>query len=69
MTTKRSADGGIDGRVYFAVPHAQDLQSIVVEVKGRGQRLYPRFKGLTGRSGLRYGAHGGVDNDAALGRN
>ena len=34
MTTKRSADGGIDGRVYFAVPHAQDLQSMVVEVKG-----------------------------------
>ena len=34
MTTKRSADGGIDGRVYFAVHHAQDLQSMVVEVKG-----------------------------------
>ena len=34
VTTKRSADGGIDGRVYFAVPHAQDLQSMVVEVKG-----------------------------------
>ena len=34
VTTKRSADGGIDGRVYFAVPHDQDLQSMVVEVKG-----------------------------------
>ena len=34
MTTKRSADGGIDGRVYFAVPHAQELQSMVIEVKG-----------------------------------
>ena len=34
VTTKRSADGGIDGRVYFAVPRAQDLQSMVVEVKG-----------------------------------
>ena len=34
VTTKRSADGGIDGRVYFAVPHAQDLQSMVIEVKG-----------------------------------
>jgi len=34
VTTKRSADGGVDGRVYFAVPHAQDLQSMVVEVKG-----------------------------------
>ena len=34
VTTKRSADGGIDGRVYFAVPHARELQSMVVEVKG-----------------------------------
>ena len=34
VTTKRSADGGIDGRVYYAVPHAQDLQSMVIEVKG-----------------------------------
>ena len=34
VTTKRSADGGIDGRVYFAVPNAQELQSMVVEVKG-----------------------------------
>ena len=34
VTTKRSADGGIDGRVYFAVPHAQELQNMVVEVKG-----------------------------------
>ena len=34
VTTKRTADGGVDGRIYFAVPHAQDLQSMVVEVKG-----------------------------------
>ncbi len=34
VTTKRSADGGVDGRVYYAVPHAQDLQSMVIEVKG-----------------------------------
>ena len=34
VTTKRSADGGIDGRLYFAVPHAQDLQNMVIEVKG-----------------------------------
>ena len=38
VTTKRSADGGVDGRVYFAVPHAQDLQSMVIEVKG-GQNV------------------------------
>ena len=34
VTTKRSADGGVDGRVYYAVPHAQELQSMVIEVKG-----------------------------------
>ena len=34
VTTKRSADGGVDGRVYFDVPHAEDLQSMVIEVKG-----------------------------------
>ncbi|MDE2766018.1 MAG: DNA methyltransferase [Chloroflexota bacterium] len=34
VTTKRTADGGVDGRIYYAVPHAQDLQSMVVEVKG-----------------------------------
>ena len=34
VTTKRTADGGIDGRVYFAVPDEKELQSMVVEVKG-----------------------------------
>ena len=39
VTTKRSADGGIDGRLYFAMPqespHARDpLRSMVLEVKG-----------------------------------
>ena len=34
VTTKRTADGGVDGRVYFAVPGEKDLQSMVVEVKG-----------------------------------
>ena len=34
VTTKKSADGGIDGRVYFDVPGERDLQSMVVEVKG-----------------------------------
>ena len=38
VTTKRSADGGVDGRIYFAMPHAQELQSMVVEVKG-GQNV------------------------------
>ena len=34
VTTRRSADGGVDGRLYFAVPHARELQSMVIEVKG-----------------------------------
>ena len=34
VTTKRTADGGIDGRLYFATPEAQELQSMALEVKG-----------------------------------
>ena len=38
VTTRRTADGGIDGRIYFAVPESEtyssSLQSMVVEVKG-----------------------------------
>ena len=34
VTTKRSADGGIDGRLYFDMPGERDLQSMVIEVKG-----------------------------------
>ena len=34
VTTKRTADGGVDGRLYFAVPDTRDLQSMVIEVKG-----------------------------------
>lgn len=33
-TSKRTADGGIDGRIYFALSDMKDLQSMVVEVKG-----------------------------------
>ena len=34
VTTKRTADGGIDGRLYFGLPGARDLSSMVIEVKG-----------------------------------
>ncbi|MXW36416.1 MAG: site-specific DNA-methyltransferase, partial [Chloroflexi bacterium] len=34
VTTRRTADGGIDGRLYFAVPDDPMLQSMVIEVKG-----------------------------------
>ena len=34
VTTKRTADGGIDGRLYIDVKGEPDLQSMVLEVKG-----------------------------------
>ena len=48
VTTKRSADGGIDGRVYFAVPHAQDLRSMVIEVKGGANPSIRDLRALKG---------------------
>lgn len=52
VTTKRTADGGVDGRVYFAVPDERDLQSMVVEVKG-GKNVnvadWRALKGVLGR--------------------
>ncbi len=34
VTTRRTADGGVDGRLYFAVPGEEQLESMLVEVKG-----------------------------------
>ena len=34
VTTRRTGDGGIDGRLYFARPGFQELRSMVIEVKG-----------------------------------
>ena len=34
VTTKRTADGGVDGRLYFDIPCERDLQSMAIEVKG-----------------------------------
>ena len=48
VTTKRSADGGVDGRVYFAVPHAPDLQSMVIEVKGGANVPVTALRALKG---------------------
>ena len=36
VTTKRTADGGVDGRLYFGLPNERDLQSMAIEVKGGG---------------------------------
>ena len=38
VTTRRTSDGGIDGRFYFAEPGKDDLRSMVLEVKG-GQNV------------------------------
>ena len=48
VTTKRTADGGIDGRVYFAVPDAPALQSMVVEVKGGSSVNVTDWRALKG---------------------
>ena len=34
VTTKRTADGGIDGRLYFDTPGTRELQNMTLEVKG-----------------------------------
>ncbi len=34
VTSRRSGDGGIDGRLYFDIPDKHGLQSMVLEVKG-----------------------------------
>ncbi|MBS8226797.1 DNA methyltransferase [Vannielia litorea] len=34
VTTKKTGDGGIDGRLYFELPGAQSLRSMLLEVKG-----------------------------------
>jgi site-specific DNA-methyltransferase (adenine-specific) len=38
VTTKRTADGGIDGRLWFSLPGEKQLRSMVIEVKG-GQNV------------------------------
>ena len=49
VTTKRTADGGIDGRVYFAVPRCtSSLQSMVVEVKGGASVNVTDWRALKG---------------------
>ena len=56
VTTKRSADGGVDGRLYFGLPNERDLQSMAIEVKG-GKNV-----GINVIRELR----GVLNNDAAL---
>ena len=56
VTTRRTSDGGIDGRLYFALPDDPDLHSMVLEVKG-GQSV-----GIRDLRAL----HGVLENGEAL---
>ena len=56
VTTRRTADGGVDGRLYFATPEYRDLQSMVLEVKG----------GKNVNIGVVRELRGVLDNDDAL---
>lgn len=46
VTTKRTADGGIDGRLYFDMPGERDLQSMILEVKGGKNVTIADFRAL-----------------------
>ena len=39
-STRRTGDGGVDGRIYFPLPNVDELQSMAIEVKG-GQHVRP----------------------------
>ena len=56
VTTKRTADGGIDGRLYFAIPREKTLQSMAIEVKGGKNVNINAVRALRGV----------LDNDEAL---
>ena len=56
VTTKRTADGGIDGRLYFFLPDQRDFQSMAIEVKGGKNVSIQDLRALRGV----------LDNDVAL---
>ena len=56
VTTRRTADGGIDGRLYFGLPREKSLQSMAIEVKG-GKNV--SIRDLRALKGV-------LDNDTAL---
>ena len=56
VTTKRTADGGVDGRLYFGLPGKRDLESMAIEVKGGKNVSIESLRALAGV----------LDNDAAL---
>lgn len=48
VTTKRTVDGGIDGRLYFGVKGRKDLASMAIEVKGGKNVTIAAFRALRG---------------------
>lgn len=48
VTSRKTADGGIDGRLYFTIPDERDLQSMVIEVKGGKNINVSILRDLTG---------------------
>ena len=48
VTTKRTADGGVDGRLYFGMPNDRDLSSMVIEVKGGKSVAIESLRALRG---------------------
>ena len=48
VTTKRTADGGVDGRLYFGLPNDRDLSSMVIEVKGGKSVAIESLRALRG---------------------
>ena len=48
VTTRRGRDGGIDGRLYFALHGFTDLRSMVIEVKGGESVGIDVIRGLRG---------------------
>ncbi|MCY4614766.1 MAG: DNA methyltransferase [Nitrospira sp.] len=48
VTVRRSADGGIDGRLYFVVTHERELQNMVIEVKGGKHVSLEQIRALRG---------------------
>ena len=48
VTTRRTADGGIDGRLYFGVKDRKDLASMALEVKGGKHVTIAHLRALRG---------------------
>ena len=67
VTEKRSADGGIDGRVYFALPNEPDLRSMVIEVKGGANVSIRDLRALKGVLDADTALLAGLIHHAAIG--